>query len=138
MGDYLILISLGYNIFMKILFLYTKFDAALKEKIELLKAHNAEVSTLSLLEYKLTEDDHITQMQPTSKLEFLEQYSPKLRVINRIFKCKSLLSSLEDYDIIDIYKCEKSALFIVDEISEKCQAFHKDTICKVKNVMISL
>ncbi len=108
---------------MKILFLYTKFDTALREKIQRLKAHNAEVSTLSLLEYKLTEDDCITQMEPSSKLEFLEKNSAKLRVINRIFKRKSLLSALDDYDIIDLYKCEKSALFIVDEISEKCYDF---------------
>ncbi len=108
---------------MKILFLYTKFDSALKEKIKLLKEHNAEVSALSLLEYKLTEDDDITQMEPPSRLEFLEKNSAKLRVINRIFKRKSLLSSLDDYDIIDVYKCEKSALFIVDEISEKCYDF---------------
>ena len=108
---------------MKILFLYTKFDTALKEKIQLLKAHNAEVSALSLLEYKLTEDGNTIQMEPSSKLEFLEKNSTKLRVINRIFKRKSLLSSLDDYDIIDVYKCEKSALFIVDEISEKCYDF---------------
>ncbi len=108
---------------MRILFLYTKFDTALRGKIQLLKAHNAEVSTLSLLEYKLIEDDNITYIEPPSKLEFLEKNSAKLRVINRIFKRKSLLSSLDDYDIIDVYKCEKSALFIVDEISEKCYDF---------------
>ncbi len=108
---------------MKILFLYTKFDSALKERIRLLKAHNAEVSALSLLEYKLIEDAQTTQLEPVSKLEFLEKYSPKLRVLNRIFKRKSLLSSLDDYDIIDLYKCEKSALFIVDEIREKCYDF---------------
>lgn len=108
---------------MKILFLYTKFDHALKDKIQLLQAHNAEVSTLSLLEYKLTENGEITYIEPESKLEFLEKNSSKLRVINRIFKRKQLLSSLEDYDIIDIYKCEKSALFIIDEIREKCYDF---------------
>ncbi len=108
---------------MKILFLYTKFDNALKEKIALLEAHNAEVSTLSLLEYKLTENGEVTYIEPESKLAFLEKNGSKLRVINRIFKRKQLLSSLEDYDIIDIYKCEKSTLFIVDEIREKCYDF---------------
>ncbi len=108
---------------MKILFLYTKFDTALKEKIALLRAHNAEVSALSLLEYKLIQSDTTTPLNPTSKLEFLENNSAKLRVINRIFKRKSLLASLDDYDIIEIYKCEKSALFIVDEIREKCYDF---------------
>lgn len=105
---------------MKILFLYTKFDNALKEKIKRLQAHNAEVSTLSLTEYKLHENGEDTFIEPTSRLEFLEKNSSSLRILNRIFKRKKLLNSLEDYDIIDIYKCEKSALFIVDEIREKC------------------
>jgi len=108
---------------MRILFLYTKFDTALKDKIALLEAHNAEVSALSLLEYKLTENGEVMYIEPESKLAFLEKNGSKLRVINRVFKRKQLLSSLEDYDIIDIYKCEKSALFIVDEIREKCYDF---------------
>ncbi len=105
---------------MRILFLYTKIDNALKEKIAQLEAHNAEVSTLSLLEYKLEENGETFYQEPQSKLEFLEKNSGKLRVLNRIFKRKKLLDKLEDYDIIDVYKCEKSALFIVDEIREKC------------------
>jgi len=105
---------------MKILFLYTKIDNALKEKIAQLRAHNAEVSTLSLLEYKLEENGKVSYLEPQSKLEFLEKNSGKLRVLNRIFKRKKLLDKVEDYDIIDLYKCEKSALFIVDEIREKC------------------
>jgi len=123
---------------MKILFLYTKFDNALKEKIAQLEANNAEVSTLSLLEYKLTEDGQTRIIEPSSKLEFLEKNSSKLRVINRIFKRKKLLNSLEDYDIIDLYKCEESALFIVDEIREKCYDYfvtvsHHD---KTPNILI--
>jgi hypothetical protein len=108
---------------MKILFLYTKFDNALKEKIRQLQAHNAEVSTLSLTEYKLHENGETTYIEPKSTLEFLEKNSSKLRILNRIFKRKKLLNSLEDYDIIDIYKCEQSALFIVDEVREKCYDF---------------
>lgn len=123
---------------MKILFLYTKFDTALKEKIQLLQAHNAEISTLSLLEYKLTEDGEVTYLESESKLEFLEKNSSKLRVINRIFKRKKLIASLEDYDIIDLYKCEQSSIFIVDEIREKCYDFfvtvsHED---KTPNILI--
>jgi hypothetical protein len=108
---------------MKILFLYTKFDNALKEKITQLQAHNAEVSTLSLTEYKLHENGKTVYIAPTSKLEFLEKNSGKLRILNRIFKRKKLINSLEDYDIIDIYKCEQSALFIVDEVRQKCYDF---------------
>ncbi len=108
---------------MKILFIYTKFDNALKLKVEELRAHNAEVSTLSLLEYKLQDKENVSVFNPPSRLEFLEDKSPKLRLLNRIFKRKKLIQNLDDYDIIDIYKCEKSALFIVDEVSEKCYDF---------------
>jgi len=80
-------------------------------------------STLSLLEYKLTENGEVTYLHQESSLEFLETKFSKLRILNRIVKRKKLLSSLEDYDIIDIYKCEKSTLFIVDEIREKCYDF---------------
>jgi hypothetical protein len=123
---------------MKILFLYTKIDNALKEKIAQLVAHNAEVSTLSLLEYKLEENGEISYLEPQSKLEFLEKNSGKLRLLNRIFKRKKLLDKLEDYDIIDVYKCEKSALFIVDEIREKCYDFfvtvsHPDSNANIVN-----
>ncbi len=105
---------------MKILFLYTKLDKNLKQRVAQLIEHNADVSLLSLLEYKLEEAGEITYMEPPSKLEFLEKNSGKLRLLNRIFKRKKLLNQLQDYDIIDLYKCEKSALFIVDEIREKC------------------
>ena len=108
---------------MKILFLYTKMDKALQEKMRKLKENHAEVSTLSLLEYKLEENSETQYLEPPSKLEFLEKNSTKLRVLNRIFKRKKLLGTLDDYDIIEIYKCEKSALFIVDEIQEKCYDF---------------
>lgn len=108
---------------MKILFLYTKYDNTLKEKVAQLEANNAQVSTLSLLEYKLSENGSERYIDTPSKLEFLEKNSSKLRLLNRIFKRKKLLDSLEDYDIIDLYKCEKSSLFIVDEIREKCYDF---------------
>ncbi len=105
---------------MKILFLYTRFDKALKEKVKQLEAHNAEVSTLSLLEYKLKKGDETADLEPASKLEFLEKSTARLRLLNRIYKRKKMVRSLEDYDIIDLYECEQSALFIVDEIREKC------------------
>jgi len=108
---------------MKILFLYTKFDNALRDKVKHLEAHNAEVHTLSLLEYKLTENGTSTILETSDKLDFLEKFTPKPRLINRIFKRKKLINSLDDYDIIDLYKCEKTALFIVDEIREKCYDF---------------
>ena len=107
---------------MKILFIYNKVDSALRDKVQRLKEHNAEVSMLSLLEYKLDEDGKTNIIDIDSNLEFLEDKG-KLRVLNRVMKRKKLLSYLDDYDIIDLYKCEKSAQFIVNEIADKCYDF---------------
>ncbi len=107
---------------MKILFIYNKLDNTLQDRVARLKAHNAKVSTLSLLEYKLDEDGKVTTFDIDSKLDFLEK-SKKLRVANRVYKRKKLLSYLDDYDIIDIYKCEKSAIFLKDKIEELCYAY---------------
>jgi len=107
---------------MKILFIYNKVDEALKDKVKRLKEHKAEVSMLSLLEYKLDEDGKSNIIDIDSNLDFLEDKG-KLRVLNRVMKRKKLLSYLEDYDIIDLYKCEKSAQFIVNEIAAKCYDF---------------
>jgi hypothetical protein len=107
---------------MRILFIYNRVDEALKDKVKRLKEHKAEVSMLSLLEYKLDEDGKSNIIDIDSKLDFLEDKG-KLRVLNRVMKRKKLLSYLDDYDIIDLYKCEKSAQFIVNEIADKCYDF---------------
>jgi len=105
---------------MKILFLYTRFDTALKIKIAKLQNNGIQVSTLSLNECKLTHKGKTSILDIPTKLEFLEKKSPKLRIINRTLKRKKILSSLSHHDVIDIYKCEKTALLLVDEISAKC------------------
>ncbi len=107
---------------MRILFLYTKIDDTLRDRVERLRAHNAEVSTLSLLEYKLDENGKEVTFDIESKLDFLEK-TGKLRAISRINHRKKLLSYLEDYDIIDIYKCEKSCLMLVDQIENLCHTY---------------
>jgi len=107
---------------MKILFIYTKADELLRQKAQKFREHNAKVSMLSLLEYRLDDDNKSHTFDIDSPLEFLEKYK-KLRVTNRIFKRKKLISYLDYYEIIILYKCEKSALFIVDDILDKCYDF---------------
>ena len=107
---------------MRILFIYNRVDNTLKDRVKRLREHGASVSTLSLLEYKLEEDGKIVEFDIDSKLDFLEGKS-KLQIANRILKRKKLLSYLEDYDIIDIYKCEKSVLGIVSEIENLCYCY---------------
>ncbi len=107
---------------MRILFIYTKIDETLRDRVKRLRAHNAEVSTLSLLEYKLVENGKDVEFDIESKLDFLEK-TGKLRAVSRINRRKKLLSYLEDYDIIDLYKCEKSCLMLVDQIEDLCHTY---------------
>ncbi len=107
---------------MRILFIYTKIDDTLRDRVKRLREHNAEVDTLSLLEFKLDENGKEVDFEIDSKLDFLEEKG-KLRVANRVLKRKKLLSYLEDYDIIDIYKSEESSLMLVDEIENLCYCY---------------
>jgi len=107
---------------MRILFIYTKIDNTLRDRVKRLREHNATVDTLSLLEYKLDENGSEVKFDINSKLEFLEDKG-KLKIANRIKKRKKLLDQLKSYDLIDIYKCENSALPIKKKIEELCCCF---------------
>ena len=107
---------------MRILFIYTKIDNTLRDRVKRLREHNAKVDTLSLLEYKLDENGSDVKFEIDSKLEFLEDKG-KLRVANRILKRKKLLEQLSAYDIIDIYKCEETAFPLKKQIEDLCCCF---------------
>jgi hypothetical protein len=104
---------------MKILFIYTKVDKTLNDRVDRLREHGAEVCLLSLLEYKLYKKDKDIAFDIETKLDFLEGKS-KLQKVSRALKRKKLLSYLDDYDLIDIYKCESSALNLIDDIQSHC------------------
>ncbi len=108
---------------MKILFLYTKIDNTLRNRVTLLREHGAEVHMLSLLECKLHLEDETKIIDIESPFEKFEERGGKLRVINRVYKRKRLLQQLADYDLIDIYKCERSSLFLRGEIAQKCAVY---------------
>ncbi len=108
---------------MKILFLYTKMDNTLKNRVLHLREHGAEVHMLSLLEQKLHLEDETKIIDIESPFERFEESGSKLRIINRIYKRKKLLKLIDHYDLIDLYKCEKSSLFLKKEIEDRCIAY---------------
>ncbi len=109
---------------MKILFICNKIDKQLRQRIAQLEKNGAQTAILSLTEYKLTTvDKEVIDLDPNSPLEFLENNLSSLRLLNRTIKRKKIINQLEYYDLIDIYKNEKTALLLIDNILEKCYGY---------------
>ncbi len=109
---------------MKILFICNKIDKQLRQRITQLEANGAQTAILSLTEYKLTTiDKEVIDLDPQSPLEFLEDNLSSLRILNRTHKRKKIINDLEYYDLIDIYKNEKTALLLIDNIMDKCYGY---------------
>ncbi len=109
---------------MKILFICNKIDKQLRQRVALLEANGAQTEILSLTEYKLTTTDkEVIDLDPKSPLEFLENNLSFLRILNRTIKRKKIIDQLEYYDLIDIYKNEKTALLLIDNILDKCYGY---------------
>jgi hypothetical protein len=104
---------------MKILFLYNKIDNTLRDRVKRVREHGAVADMLSLVEFKLHQEEETKIIDIESKLDSYEDRSKKLRTLNRIFKRKKLLRELDNYDLIDIYKNERSCIFIQNEIIDR-------------------
>lgn len=101
---------------MKILFLCTSFDSALKKRVKALQDDNQDVDVLDILEYKLSfNSGKVISIRPKTKYKVFEHLFI-LDEINEYARRREIFNYLDRYDLIDIYKCSKYAVNLKDKI----------------------
>ncbi|OQX75109.1 MAG: hypothetical protein B6D59_00180 [Campylobacteraceae bacterium 4484_4] len=100
---------------MKILILCKRIDLMLKNRLTFMKEAGIDVDCLSLYDYRFISGDETTFIEPESPLEFLEKRQ-RLRSLNRLWKRKKAVASLEAYDVVDLYKIGTNAAFLLSEV----------------------
>lgn len=101
---------------MKILFLCTCFDSTLKKRVKALQDDNNIIDVLDILEYKMVFDTGKTiSIRPKSKYKIFE-YLFVLDEINEYVRRRELFDYLDNYDLVEIYKCSQYAVHLRDKI----------------------
>ncbi len=108
---------------MKLLFICEKMDLGLKLRLDQLTQNNIEASCLVLPKFTLYKDWEKEIIESDSGIDILDK-TPILSSISKSLKYKNLLSSLDNYDSINIYKCSKMCAPYLDVFKKIIKSYY--------------